>query len=682
MDTKGINEISQGLVINRLLGLTDGNLTGYILSKFRASPKPKESGVKFAEEEQAAEAQNLAADTEASAILPADSVYVINEANQQIAAAQAKDIANTSTVENIVANNGIDPAAKTIADTALSQMDSLGNSALGLLNPVYAAAVPLCIIYNGSVDQSGPTISSQTTREQNLFDGLASQADEQKNGTLVGNNGGALANAIGATNSNLGDYSNSYPEILANGGSINTSTNFSPEAGSSGGYYYDIFNLIHLPGPVETVARSILGQCYILTNPKYALATGLGMLVINFFTDGEEEAALQTIRAETVSLADAEATSIASKIVSYFTDKIIVTDGIKTLETTAFRNGINRGIDFVFPHGVTSELIKLGGVIGLTTIAKVMVMQQAGINTNGLAQKNSLANEALSGAMIQSNELNRSQTFGRPLTKSELIQSNVSNQNALQTAMSKQNAYNRYASLSNPYSFLSRTVVQFMSIMHFSSLSNILKTIGDLLNPLNLIKPMLEILSPNLVLAASNPDPISSNFGILEFGWSNDELSKIDHNPLYSPLENQIKLDTAPPVIVNNTPIKAETYIAETYGNCFGYQYNANGDGSFDPTDPSGDMQLSQAGSLGSLLANPSGSTPDIVRDSNGYVNPTQGTCSPQNLSYNNPQLGDLVFRFRLAMAYDTSMNQLCQLSNGITTSANNACLSSGSPAK
>ena len=59
-------------------------------------------------------------------------------------------------------------------------------------------------------------------------------------------------------------------------------------------------------------------------------------------------------------------------------------------------------------------------------------------------------------------------------------------------------------------------------------------------------------------------------------------------------------------------------------------------------------------GSLGALLA--SGA---IVRDMNGDIVRDQGLCSPNNLTYNNTTYGDLVFRFRLALQYNSTIDQL-----------------------
>jgi hypothetical protein len=155
------------------------------------------------------------------------------------------------------------------------------------------------------------------------------------------------------------------------------------------------------------------------------------------------------------------------------------------------------------------------------------------------------------------------------------------------------------------------------------------------------------------------PDPSTQHYGNVQFGWTTDEEKLIDSSPTYKPLENQEILDKQNAQVVQ---------IAMTYAACFGYKYDSSGNGDMDPTDTSGDLQVDPSATLGHLLANG-----DIARDSNGNViNSSGAKCSPDNLSYDNtsdpnaadtdpdsPQANDLVFRWRLAMSFDTTLDQL-----------------------
>jgi hypothetical protein len=200
--------------------------------------------------------------------------------------------------------------------------------------------------------------------------------------------------------------------------------------------------------------------------------------------------------------------------------------------------------------------------------------------------------------------------------------------------------------------------------------SGLLNTIGS-----TLLKPFTGIgwlstlfMGKTFAAAATDCNDNATDYGNVQFGWSQDEENLLQSNVTYRPLENQQILDQS----------GEEAAIASKYAVCFGYKYNPDGDGSFDPTDPNGDMVLNDGpgddGSIGTVL-----SQGMIIRDVNGNVidagDPTQGTgygtCSPTNLGYKSgdplsvdsdsasPQYRDMIFRFRLAMSYDTTIDQL-----------------------
>jgi hypothetical protein len=141
----------------------------------------------------------------------------------------------------------------------------------------------------------------------------------------------------------------------------------------------------------------------------------------------------------------------------------------------------------------------------------------------------------------------------------------------------------------------------------------------------------------NKALAATTAD--TSDYGNVQFGWSDDEENLIDSDNSYLPLENQEVLDRAAAIRPGDpngcaAGEAAEDCISATYGACF--------------TD-----------SIGTLL-----SSGDIQRDSSGNVIPNEGLCSPDNLGVDNPDYGTLVFRWRLAMSYNTTLTQLTQEAN------------------
>jgi len=107
---------------------------------------------------------------------------------------------------------------------------------VGIINPIYAVALPICIVYDGSMDQAGPTIDNQTTQQQATYYYVASAADQQKNGSMSNEAAPELASAVGALNTDLGDTSKTNAQIRASGGTVNTSSSVSAEASATGDF--------------------------------------------------------------------------------------------------------------------------------------------------------------------------------------------------------------------------------------------------------------------------------------------------------------------------------------------------------------------------------------------------------------------------------------------------------------
>ncbi len=176
-------------------------------------------------------------------------------------------------------------------------------------------------------------------------------------------------------------------------------------------------------------------------------------------------------------------------------------------------------------------------------------------------------------------------------------------------------------------------------------------------NALNIISGPLGFATiMNLASGTSNAaTPYADQYyGNVQFGWSTDEEKLIDSDNNYLPLQNQEILDQS----------GKEEQIAKEYANCFGYRYDDSGVG-LDPTDSGSKLQLDatgyeengDGGSMGALL-----SSGKILRTEDGDIITDKGLCSPQNLGVHNPTYGDLVFRWRLAMWYDTTVSQLSNL--------------------
>jgi len=570
-------------------------------------------------------------------------VDTLNSDEQAATAAEEQTLSTTAGVESVINNGGVvqsvkDAIGNAVANTPLETVLSIASPA--------AAATPLCIVYDGSLDKSGPVIDNQARQQQAAYYYAASGSDQQKNGSDPADPSGAgLSLAVGAANDDFGDITQSNAEIRAGGGSVDTSSSISAEASAGG--EFTLFNVLGLPSAANSIADSL---CPTLTNVWVQIGLGVGNILAQFIpgvdagVDGGD-AAVETAGQTAQVIINNESQSLAAKLVSKFIGE----------KATNF---VNKTGNLLFDTGKNAAKIAAA-----TVFAKLIVLARAGQIDSGTAQGTDLSNEADSGGNIQANELERTQLFGRPLLQTEVCTSNSDDHLFLGDQESQQNSFNRYLAVNNPDSLVSHVGIMFNGNLNGSIFNSLSHLAGEIFRPMTLISSLTNLFWGHAAAAnCANND--SSDYGNVQFGWSDAEESLIDSNDNYrSSLENQAILDTA----TNG----GEAAIAKQYRACFGYKYNASGDGSFDPTDPNGYLALDSApggsGSLGTLL-----SSGAIVRDSHGNVL-DQRLCSPSNLSYNNGNYGpQMVFRWRLAMQYDTTFDQLTNeqsVSNNASTS-------------
>jgi hypothetical protein len=532
----------------------------------------------------------------------------------------------------------IDDHASTSAESALTP--SLTETVEADANPLSGLAIPVCIIYDGSVQRSGPTINNQADQQQDAFTALAAEADEQEAGGPPNNTqAGSLAAAIGATHDQLGDISQSNPEILADGGTINTSITPSAEAGSDGGYNFSIFNALTGISPSSLAGKIVSGivgsTCGALTN-TYVLAGGgivniAGIILTAGTAEAAEEAAGQSAR----GFVQEFATNAASNIASQLTKKVVVRDGVEEVTQGA----LNRFGHFVFDQGIT-----IGKILGATELAHMIVASRAGIVNNGASQGTSLTNEAMCGANIQAGENERHSLFGRPLTASELVQSNAADSAFVAYQNQSKSFTQRYLSPSNADSLTSHMALALDSESRNGIAATFFHLVATILNPMDWLGPVISTLDGS-VLAA--PNPSTQDCGDIQFGWSQAEESLIDSNQSYRPLLNA--------KVVSDSG--EEPAIALKYAKCFGYSSDSAGDLTSDITTD---------GSLGNLLADD-----DMHRDSSGNVEENGGDCSPESLGVNNNAYGpQMVFRWRLAEQYDLTLDQMLDAQTISSTAA------------
>ena len=188
---------------------------------------------------------------------------------------------------------------------------------------------------------------------------------------------------------------------------------------------------------------------------------------------------------------------------------------------------------------------------------------------------------------------------------------------------------------------------------------------GKLFNPVEILGNIIGSITGRSAMAAGAAD--TSDCGIVQWGWTNQELNLIQNNPSYQPAENDL--------ILNNNSI-------------------TSGSGATNKSEQAAinnDFLPCYNDSMGELLSG--SNSPLIQRDDNGNV--IGGTCTEANLGpysissdgldqyavyckehgtastatcpggsadYQNTQ--DLIFRWRLEQAYNNGLTTLNGISN------------------
>lgn len=618
MKTNDVGPLVRGRVFKTLLNDTGGSLRGYALSKFKSTDPVVNKAEASLDTYKATEAGRTAPDNAKTA--------QISEADQATADAVEQDSQDPKKVQEIVANNGDDVAAEAAANAKLNP--SFGTQALSIANPIYAVAAPICIIYDGSVERAQPSIDNQAKQQQNAYNNLAARADEQKAGGPPDGSAdaGELATAIGATNDQIGDISQSNPEIRAAGGNVDTSTIPSAEAGAGGSFDFSIFNALGVPqnSPEGIFINWALGNaCPVLTNLYVAGGIGVANIVAGIVSLGSSQAAEEAAGQAASTAVTRYVNRVVANAVARLTAKVVEKNGVKTVE----RGFLNRAMRFTFQQGLI-----IGGTVGATELAHLVVAARSGVVNNGFAQNQDLVNAADSGANIRGGELSRQQQFGRPLGKGEVAESDQLDRATLASQNRQRSFTERYFAFSNADSLVSHMGLSLAHAFHGGVLTSVGSLGSSFFHPMSSIASVAGLIDGSV---KASPDPSTQHYGNVQFGWTQEEENLIDSSDSYKPLENRAILDAS----------GQEAAIAQKYAKCFGY--SSDDQGNLTPN-------LQGDGSLGSLL-----SKAEIARDSEGNVT-NDGLCSPSQLGPGNNDYGHhMVFRWRLAHRFNHTIDQL-----------------------
>lgn len=504
--------------------------------------------------------------------------------------ALAETIDDDDQLEKARANSGVSPATAAAIDD-VGKVD-IFRSALGVANPIYAVAAPLCIIYDGSMEQSEGTIDANSQAQMAAWNRFATISDQQKDGTTVD------PNIIKAYDDKLGPVAGTIVDNRSNGKPYTTAGAVSPQSSAIGSF--TLFNAA-LPGLDDDalgVANEVTEKvCHVLTDVKVAAGLGIANILASIFTVGTKDAFLQPIQ----GAARVTVNQITKKAVERFS----LRQAVRNLPSN-----ITGGQKMKIFLG--KEVSKAGSVVGATLLAKQYVAHKAGLLNSGLETGGDYVSMLDSGANLNANEISRQGQFGRPLTRSEVNDDTVQTENMISSKNADKSTFERYFAISNPQSLITNVGNSMTSSWTNTSLL-------QKLNPSSITANLSSALTARTTASAVG----EANYYNVQWGWPEEEINLMQSDSSYEMLENQSILDAS----------GKQDEIAEKYNKCFGVD---------------GDQTT-----VGKLLADG-----DIQRDENANVLNDRGDCSPVNLSFNNPEYGDLVFRWRVAQADEADLDE------------------------
>lgn len=604
-----INVLTRSLAMKTLRQQIGASTAGWILSKFKGKVG------------EAARIEAIAQEVSATGKARPSTAATAPIQDAENAAGAAEELVGKSAddIKATLSQDGNSERIVAAIDNAAG--DSAAQKVLGVANPVYAVAVPLCIIYDGSMVKSGSAIDSQTERAQRQFYDMGAKADQQKTGVLKGDDPATLAAAIDGTNAQLGDLSKSDALRVANGGQLDKAINGSTQTNAMGTYDYTLINLLGVDAGTAAYINEIVSRtCGVLTNLGVAGALAVGNIVLTIVTFGGAEAGGQAAATTArVAATTAIEKTLVPRLIGRLFEKTVEQQGYRYIARTGGQRLIRAIVGPDAKKFLRNQALIAGGTFGLTELAKMVVYNRSAQTVSGLAQNAEFANNVFQGGQIAGNEASRKITYGVPLTERQLALSYQSDMAFLASAERTKSPYQRYFDLTDSNSLFSHMAFGLKSNLGTSMIDTLSRLASTVFNPLRYFGLAGTSLNGTARAAAGN----ASN-GLVNFGWTETEEGLISSDSSYGMLENERILKTG-------WGGKMATDVESTYGACF-------------------------TETIGTLL-----SEEKIKRDNEGnVVDDPNILCSPVNLGPKNSHgFGDLVFRWRLAKRYDAGFKHL-----------------------
>ena len=501
-----------------------------------------------------------------------------------------------------------------VADTITKETEQgIFKSAVGVISPIYSIALPLCLIYSGSVVNSKNSIDAQSESATKSFYAVESAADQQKSGKTTGE-------AVGAFNRKLGDGDSAIDQY-SRGETPDTTNEKSPQSGITG--EFSLVNSFFGNNPsVAKLNDTIQQACSVLTNVWVNIGIGVGLIIgkiiLTIFTLGTGTAAEEAAQAGAeVAIRAAITTSLKKALVSGFMKGLLFREGKLAAESTLRA----KAGDFVGKFAGN-----LAGIELYTVIAKMYVATQSGlINDGGRTSSTGFKDQADMGGDLQNNEMNRKMMYGSPMNDTKTAIADADANSYINRLEAQKPISEKYFALSDSRS----AIAVFSNQLRYSAkiqtagfITNIMRSMSSCLTQI------ITIINPRTYAASDTS--VGQHYGITQWGWTDSDQKIIESDPSFGVLENaKILSDHSSDVEKINT----------LYSHCF--------------TD-----------SMGTLL-----SQGDIMRDNDGNILETayhlssapagQGDCSPVSLGPNNPQFSNhMVFRWRLDQKRQAVLDQ------------------------
>lgn len=567
----------------------------------------------------------------------------VNKTTQKVADDTDACVKDPNCLKNTTSStDGFVAAAEDEADSAFtgSAVSGFLKGAIGVLNPIYAVAVPVCLV-KGASDfdpQASNNQSDSLQREATQVFAADAQIKRGDVNTIQINNGqlnvdqptttdqnynvngdgvGALSQKLDGVDGNGIIDSNAF--LQSDGQQPNTlQTGLGTQQPALGGYgTTTIFDTL-LPGAVAGALNGAADKvCPYATNVWAGAALGVANLIIagGSAMISAGSAAAAEYGSETSALAAAR---IGMQI---YVKKVIESFSSKAGAVQAFGKTGRFGA-----HFGTTVTRDTALIVGAAYLAKMWVMFNSSALHNGLQNGVSYANDIDNGTNQIGNTVCQGVYYGRFLTYAEIAQNDQDDRQVSQAYAQSQSTYQRYFALSNPDSMLTKFGEATVMKVNRNTVASALSSLTNIFNPMSFLPKLFGSFTTKAAAAANVQQ---ENYGNMQCGYTRDEYALIHgqgkgaDGSYASPSENAFRLD--------NAGVDAFNAIEKEYGPCF--------------TQKIGDLKTSKDSDGHTYL----------VQTGDGDLSP-DSVCSPQNLGPDNPTYGDLVFRYRLEHMYNTSI--------------------------